>query len=347
MADTVTIRDVARRAEVSVGTVSNYLNRNKRITPGTTARIEQAISDLGFIPNVAVRVMRGRRSPVLGFVVPDATNPFFTEIGRGVEDVAFIAGLVVVTCNTHGDEERERHYMQALTEMRVAGVLVTPMSPFDDQLDKFAESGGTVVLIDEPPRTSNFSSISVDDLTGAEMAVSHLLDLGHRDILFVGGPAGPRQITDRYTGALKAIQARADEGLTLRRFDASGTTTEARGAVADHILQEPNRPTAVFCANDLIALAVQGALQRRGLTIPDDIAIIGYDDIPSAQLASPPLSSVRQPQYDLGRQAAELVLREAAGSSSVRQHTVLQTELVARESTTPIQGQPRNSGVRG
>lgn len=330
---TATVRDVALLAKVSLGTVSNYLNDRKPIAPATRQRIDAAIEELAFVPNSASRIMRGQRSTAIGFVIPDAGNPFFAEVARGVEDVALDAGLVIVTCNTQGDPAREKHYLRALAEMRVTGALVTPTTESRASLEALRAAGAAVVLIDHPHQGLELSAVDVDDELGGELAMRHLIERGHRELLFVGGPDGAVQFDARYRGAQQAVAAAGLDPSTLRRIDATAETIAARAEVGLRILELDRRPTGIFAGNDLIALAVQTSLGRNGVHAPDDVAIVGYDDTDNAQLALVPLTTVRQPMYDIGREAARLLLDEAASGRSADRHIQFKPRLVVREST--------------
>ncbi|QNA93534.1 LacI family transcriptional regulator [Microbacterium sp. Se63.02b] len=204
-----TIRDVAHAAGVSVGTVSNFLNDTKPIAPDTRQRIEETIARLGFVPNNASRVMRGHRSLAIGLIVPDSPDPFFTDLARGVEDKARESGYVVVACNTDGIDAREISYVRALTEMRVAGAIVMPTSlaTVAPHLQRLRQSGGRFVLLGEASSDIDACTIAFDDFAGGRAAADHLLALGHREILFVGGPGGERQISERLAGARAALEA--------------------------------------------------------------------------------------------------------------------------------------------
>jgi len=334
-----TIRDVAKAAGVSIATVSNYLNETKTISPATRSRIEKSIAGLEFVPNSASRVMRGQRSPAIGYVVPDGLNPFFAEVARGVEDAALRAGYVIVTCNTEGDPERERRYLTALAEMRVMGVLITPTDSATDQLDVLRRGGASVVMLDHPSPDSQFSSVVVDDVAGGRMAMDHLLELGHRDILFIGGPGREDQVQNRLFGARGALESAGLDPDSLGWMSSTGTTAIARAEVGERLLQLPTLPTALICANDLIALAVQSNLARNGIRAPDDISIVGYDDIDHAQLAEVPLTTIRQPMYELGNRAARMLFEPAGDIPESHQFT---PALVVRSSTgAPALRDPR------
>lgn len=328
-----TIREVARLAEVSLGTVSNYLNDNKPIAPETRERIESAIEQLGFIPNAGVRVMRGGRSHAIAFLIPDSGNPFLVEVSRGIEDVAIGARHVVVTCNTDGDPDREEHYARVLSEMRVVGAVVMAMSAGETALRRLEASGAPVVLLGGGSHGFGFPGIDVENTHGGYLAMRHLLSLGHRDIVFVGGPGAEPQIDDRYLGCLRAYDEYGIDRARLRRVTAEGNSTTARREVAERIADGVSEVTAAFCANDLIALTLQSVLLQRGISVPGRFSVIGYDDIDGAAMAPVPLTTVHQPQYELGRAAAELVLALAAGESAAGRTRSFEPELVVRSST--------------
>lgn len=332
MAKTSTIRDVAALAGVSIGTVSNYLTGKKPVSQPAGERIASAIQKLRFVPNTAVRVVRGGRAPAVALVVPDAANPFFAEVARGVDEVASRHGMVVITCNTNSSIERERFYLRNLSEMRIRGVLVTPVSEESEHIRQFQDAGGTVVILDSPSRSFTAPAVAVDDYSGGRLAVDHLVDTGHQNIVFVGGPGGGAPVEQRFIGARSAWTDRGRNPQDLVRIDVTGTSSRDRAAAADQILRMGRRPSAVFCANDLIALAVLGRLSRLGVRVPEDIAVIGYDDIDAAELASVPLSSVSQPQFDLGHKAAEILIEAESATASV-EDVVFIPKLVIREST--------------
>lgn len=329
MAKPATVKEVARLADVSTGTVSNYLNHSKPIAPRTRARIEEAIEQLGYIPNAGVRVVLGQRSPALAFLIPDSRNPFLAEVARGIEDVAVSAGYVVVVCNTNGDVSREEHYAQALSEMRVAGVVAMAMSAGEPALRRLESSGARVVVVGERSGPG-FIGIDLDNELGGYLAMRHLLELGHRRIAFVDGPGAQPQTEDRFRGARRACRERGLTDASLIRLQAEGNTTAARIAVARQVLQL-HGVTAAQCANDLIALSLRSVCLESGIGIPDDLAIIGYDDVEEAASLPVPLSTVRQPQYELGVTAARLILDHVDDAESVAPS--FHPELIVRGST--------------
>lgn len=335
MAERATIRDVAEVAGVSVGTISNYLTSKKAISARARERIESAIAELGFIPNSAVRVMRGQRNNAIGFMIPDSSNPFFSEVARGVEDVAIAAGYVVVICNTNGDDGRENHYARALSEMRVVGAIATPLSASEKNLRQLATSGASIVLLGSGEQPLAFSSVDVDDVEGGYLAATHLIERGHRDVVFFGGPGADPQIHARFEGLKRGFLGASLDPALVRRVDATGSSTAARLEGARQVVAMSPRPTAAFCANDLLAIALEAELHRAGIRVPEQFEIIGYDDIDSAQTAPIPLTTIRQPQFEIGKAAATLLL-ERAKEDGPNQHISFSPRLIERESTRAL-----------
>ncbi|UPK75485.1 LacI family transcriptional regulator [Nocardioidaceae bacterium SCSIO 66511] len=328
------IKDVAAEAGVSLGTVSNVLNRPDRVSEKTRARVEQAMEHLGFIRNESARQLRAGRSRTLAYVMLDVANPFFTDVAQGIEDVANERDMSVILCASRNDAEREQRHLRQLQQQQVHGILITPVEPASPLLDEIARTT-PLVIVDRTRGDEAFSSAAADDLEGGRLAVEHLLDLGHTSIAYVGGPSTLGQVRDRYEGARKAVvEAGLDESALVE------ITTPALGfadgrAAGERLAGMPRkrRPTAAFCANDLVAL---GLLQHAILTgrgVPDDLAIVGFDDIDFAAAAAVPLTSVRQPRSALGRAAAELLLDEATDPGLGHRQLSFTPELVARAST--------------
>ncbi|MEV0404093.1 substrate-binding domain-containing protein [Actinoallomurus sp. NPDC050550] len=326
------IREVAQRAGVSPGTVSNVLNRPERVAAATRARVEQAIRELGFVRNGSAATLRAGQSRAIGLVVLDVGNPFFVAVARGVEDVVSDRDHAVILCNSGESPEREGRNLRVLAEQRVRGVLITPTDEDLSRLDLLRQRGVAVVLVDHPA-TGDVCSVSVDDVAGGDLAVAHLLDRGARRLAYVTGPLAIRQCADRRKGARRALRtaglpARALEDVVVPEMNASG------GALAAEKLLAGDLPDAIFCANDLLALGVLRALSQAGVRVPEDVALIGYDDIEFSSAAAVPLSSIRQPTYQLGKIATELLLDECdAPAGHAHQQIMFQPELVIRESS--------------
>jgi LacI family transcriptional regulator len=322
-------------AGVSVGTVSNVLNRPDTVSGPTRERVQDAIAQLGFVRNESARHLRAGSSRTIGLVVLDIANPFFTDMARAVEDVAGEHGLAVLLCNSAGDQARESRYLELLTEQRVQGVLITPTAELSPDLEGARSRGVPLVLVDRRAPGPDQCSVAVDDVLGGRLAAGHLLERGHRRIAFVGGSSGLPQVQERHAGVVAAIRETTGSDDSLTVLSPSGLTVAGGREAAERIIGLPaaRRPTAMICANDLLALGVLQEMVRHGFAVPDDMAIVGYDDIDFAAAAALPLSSVRRPRYELGRRAAELLLEEASDESHRHQQPVFEPQLVVRESS--------------
>jgi LacI family transcriptional regulator len=337
------VKDVATRAGVSVGTVSNVLNRPHLVSDGTRQRVLDAIAALGFVRNESARHLRNGLSRTLAYLLLDPRNPFFTDVARGAEDAARAAGLALFLCNSEEDPAREAEYLDILLEQRVRGVLITPVEHSADRLRTMAQLGVPVVLLDRLANDpSAWCSVSVDDVEGGDLAVTHLLELGHTRIAYVGGPHSIVQVEDRHRGALRAFGRAGvpDDQLVVLE---TGALTVAEGRRAgERLLGLPSRrrPTGAFCANDLLAIGFLQEMIQQGVAVPGEMAIVGYDDIDFASAAAVPLTSVSQPRYELGRRACELLLAEAdsnasgpSGPGHVHEQVQFIPELVVRASS--------------
>jgi LacI family transcriptional regulator len=343
----VSIKTVAEHAGVSVGTVSNFLNRPDALSPSTRERVREAVETLGFVRNESARHLRAGRSRTVGLVVLDIANPFFTDVARGVEDAANEAGLSVILCNSDGDAAKEGRYLDILAEQRVRGVLIVPADGDQRRIDALRARGVPVVLLDRRATRAAQCSVSVDDVAGGRTAVEHLLGLGHLRIAYVGS-GDARQVADRRRGANEAVCAAAD-GATLGVIGTPSLNVAGGRAAGLGIAAAPrsSRPTAVFCVNDLVALGVLQALTREGLDVPGDVAIVGYDDIDFASAAAVPLTSIRQPRQQLGRAGAELLVEEAQGGAHRHRRVVFGPELVVRDSSAPRARRRRQTAPTG
>ncbi|MBE1537314.1 LacI family DNA-binding transcriptional regulator [Actinomadura algeriensis] len=340
---TVGIKQVAAHAGVSPGTVSNVLNRPERVAEATRARVEQAIVELGFVRNGSASTLRAGHSSTIGLMVLDLANPFFTDLARGVEDVASERGYAVILASSAESDERERRNLRVLAEQRVRGVLLTPVGDDGANADTLRDRGVPVVLLDHPTPRANQCSVAVDDVAGGELAAGRLLDDGARTLAYVAGPSVLRQCADRRKGALRALKAAGLARDTLREVTVPAMNARSGQEAARRLLADGRPlPDAVFCANDLLALGVQRELLQAGVKVPTDVAIMGYDDIEFSAAAAVPLSSVRQPTYQLGRIATELLLEECddEGAGHAHQQVMFQPELVVRESSRPA-GAPK------
>ncbi|TDE15835.1 LacI family DNA-binding transcriptional regulator [Jiangella asiatica] len=328
------IREVAQLAGVSIGTVSNVLNRPEVVAERTRRRVQDAIDRLNFVPNRGAADLRSGRSRMIGLVVPDITNPFFAEVARGAVDAAGESNVAVVLCNSDQDPAKEDRYLDVLEEHRVAGVVINPLAAIPDRLAALRDRGSRVVCVHRSVRTSEFCSVAVDDVEGGRIATEHLLSLGARSVALVNGPVSLRPCADRRRGARQAIKAAGLPADALTEVTAASMTINDGVEAAGQLLKGPALPDAVFCTNDLLAIGVTRRLTRAGIAVPGDVPVAGYDDIDLAAEATIPLTSVGQPKYGLGYRAAQLVLAEIAEDEGHRhERVVFHPQLTVRDSS--------------
>ncbi|NHI16566.1 substrate-binding domain-containing protein [Microbacterium excoecariae] len=329
----VRIRDVAQRAGVSVGTVSNVLNRPDEVSPDSVERVERAIRELGYVRNDAARQLRAGVSATVGFVVLGSQNPFYNDVVRGAQDEAAAGGLAMLSGSSDEDEARQKLYLDLFRQQQVRGILLAPYGDVLADLRRLKRAGIATVLVDRFSADHEFSSVSLDSVAGGRLAMEHLIARSRRRAAFVGGPFGLRQVSDRLEGARAAAD---DAQVSLEVVPTSGMTLEDGLAAGERLLARPRRerPDAILAANDLIAIGLLQSLVEGGrLLVPGDIALVGFDDIPFAAAAAVPLTTVRQPGRQIGRTALRMVLEEVSDPLSLPRQTVFPPELVVRRST--------------
>jgi LacI family transcriptional regulator len=330
------MRDVARTAGVSVSTVANVLSRPAIVALGTRRRVEQAIRRVGYVPNGPARQLRGLPSPIVGSVIMDLANPFFAELNRGVEDRLADVGCLVLACSTDLQPAKEEQLLDLLQEQAVRGIIISPIGPDPTVLLEIGRRGTPVVLVDHPRGRLDLCAVAVDDVLGGQLAAEHLLSLGHRRIAYLGGTVEPGTVTRRREGVRQALAATGldpDEALLdLRVSIHPPPLVDAAAAAVEQILAARPSPTAVICLNDTAALGVLQGLDTAGVRVPQDISVVGYDDLRFAARLAPPLTTVNQPKYQLGRAAADLLLDEAR-PDHVHREIRFPPSLVVRSST--------------
>ena len=329
------IRDVAQLAGVSVGTVSNVLNKPDEVSPDSIARVQKAIDELGYVRNDAARRLRAGVSSTVGFVVLDGQNPFFNEVVRGAEDEASKNGIAILVGNTDEDTARQDKYLDLFEEQRVRGVLIAPYGDVNARLRQLKERDIPAVLVDRVNVDGSFSAVAVDSVAGGQIAAQHLIDTGRRRIAFVGGPFDLRQMRDRLEGARVAVE-NSDFDVELEVVTTSALTVQEGVLAGARIMarSRQQRPDALFAGNDLIALGLLQSLVVQGkLLVPNEISLIGFDDIAFAGAAAVPLSSVRQPSRMIGQTALRVLLEESEDPTMIPRQTAFRPELVIRAST--------------
>lgn len=329
----VGIREVAALAGVSVSTVSNVLNRPDRVSAAAAARVREAIETLGYVPNLPARQLRAGRSATIGMAVFNTAIPFFNQLIFGAETVAEQAGLAVMVGNSYESVARQERHLSIFEQYRFDGVLVTPVTADLSQLRRLRHRGIPAVLVDARDDAGEFDSVWLDDVTGGRLATRHLLDVGCLRICFVGGPMSIRQNADRLAGCRAAVAAQAAAALTV--IEGEGVGMRFGREVGERIAAMPagERPDGVFAASDLEAVGVMQSLLRAGIRIPDEVAIIGYDDSDFADNAAVPLTSIRQPGHAMGENAVNLLIARLADPDALVRQDRFDAELIVRDTT--------------
>jgi LacI family transcriptional regulator len=326
-----TIQDVAKRAGVAPMTVSRVINNSGYASTDVRERVLAAISDLGYVPNTLARSLRIRRTHTIALILTDITNPFFTTIARGVEDAANAAGYTVIFGNTDESEEKEARYLDMIQQKRVDGILLVPAGGSEQPVENIRQVGTPLVVIDRRIPGEKVDVVRCDTEAGAYQLTRMLLDLGHHQIAMLTGPATVSTAEDRAAGFRRAMQE-AGETAPLVLY---GSFTQDSGyANARKALVMPIRCTAMIAANNFIAIGALKAIRAAELEVPEDVAMMGFDDLPSAMVIEPFLTVAVQPAYEMGHRAAELLISRLNGDEiSPPQEILLPLDLVIRQSS--------------
>lgn len=330
-----TIKDVARLAGVSPMTVSRVINGSGYASQEARSRVERAVAEIGFVPNALARQLRSKRTRTLALVISDITNPFFTTIARGVEDIAAANDFAVMFCNTDESDAEEMAYLQMLIERHIDGVLLVPASDSGKSLRLLRAHRVPVVVLDRRVSSPRVDQVRSDSEAGAYQLVRHLIELGHRRIAMLTGHRTISTSVDRAAGhrrALAEVGIEHDDRLVLYE----GFGVEAGYRMACQILDLHPRPTALFAANNFIAFGAIRALREQGVPIPEAMSLVAFDDLPSDWLIDPFLTVVDQRAYEMGERGAELILeRVAGGGRPARQSIILPVDFIVRRSSAP------------
>ena len=336
-----TISDVAQRAGVSAMTVSRVVNNSGYSSREARARVEAAITELGYVPNALARQLRSKRTKTLALVVSDISNPFFTTIARGVEDVAVRHGFSVMFCNTDESEKVEARYLLMLIERQVDGVLLVPARSSGTSFQLLQAHHMPVVVLDRRVAARNVDSVLCDSEEGAHALTRHLVDLGHRRIAVLTGRRDVSTSVDRVAGCRRALEeaglALDDRLVHYGGFNFGGLNQADGHRMAEEVLAaEGERPTAIFAANNFIAFGAIRALREAGVRVPEDMSVVAFDDLPEGWVAEPFLTVAAQPASEIGRRAAAMLLDRISGDLDASgESIVLPVELIIRRSSGP------------
>lgn len=334
----VTIADVAKRAGVSQTTVSHALSGKRPVAPQTQARIAQVIKDLNFRPSALARSLRVQYTQTIALVIPDITNPFYPTIARGLQDILIQSGYYVFICNTESAIDQEITFLTEAISRHVDGIVLASHYDRTNALQEFLDEKIPLISLESSINLPNVDIVSSDDYQGARHAIEYLLQKGHRRIGMIGSSQHHPTYEIRkagYRDALLVAGIPYDENIVVQKDFTRSGGLEATQYLLDqfkHTLRE-NRPTALFCANDMVAIGAMDAIRKGGLSIPDDIAIVGYDDIEAAALIHPALTTVLNPAYKIGQTIGQLLLERIRGTyHGPSRHITIPYQFIQRES---------------
>jgi LacI family transcriptional regulator len=328
------MQDVANHAGVSLGTVSNTINSPDKVREKTRLRVQASIDALGFVRNDAARSLAAGTSSTIGLIIVDMGNSFFVDIARGAEAAVRDRGMNLLIANSDIDLAKQMNYLDVFEQARVAGILLAPLDTPQAGSARSKTVSRPMVLVNYASEDGSYSSVVVDEREGGYLAAKHLIGLGRRNLVFAGGPSLLKAVTERWEGVCRAVDESA--GATLRRVETTGLNIRHGRRAAEEILALPGgRPNGIVAASDLVAVGCIQVLEREEhLAVPEDIAIVGYDNNHFASESSTPVSTISQPGEEMGRAAAEILLAEIETRGAAEKLAlVLEPHLVARRST--------------
>lgn len=324
------IRDVAKQAQVSVGTVSNVLNRPTQVSEETRLKVRNAIDMLGFIPTVAMK-SKSTESTVIGVILPLSNNPFYEELTQGIEDAIDEAGLTVLIGYSREDAAIELKIITSMINAGFKGVIVTPVGPRNQVFEKFIESNVRVAYISQTDEQPEQCSVSIDQVRGGYIGIEYLHSLGHTKILWVSGPDRHHQSNQRFVGI---TQAAADLGIEISVMKSESLDILSGEQIASKIIAAGALPDAIFAGNDALAMGIINYFNLKGIDVPGTVSILGYDNTSYAESGLIPLSTVSQTPYQLGAtMGRQMIVELSAGENHVHQHVVFQPQIIERAST--------------
>jgi LacI family transcriptional regulator/LacI family repressor for deo operon, udp, cdd, tsx, nupC, and nupG len=334
-----TLEDVAREADVSVSTVSRVFNKPEKVRPETRTEVKRAVDILGYQPSRVARRLRLKdgKASLIGLVIPDIQNPFFADVSRGVEDVAQEHDYALILSNSDEDPDKQRLAVDTLKTEDVDGVIVPPVSMDDPNVKRLLDSDIAVVCVDRRMEDVRVDTILSDNRRGAYEATTHLLDLGHRRIGFVGGIPRISTSIDRREGYEQALRDH-DVPIDPALIKESDSRRERGKYLTRELLALDRPPTALFTGNNLTTLGALSALNTQGVRVPEEMSVVGYDDVPWAMALNPPPTVIGQPGYEMGSRAAQILLEQFDSPNRSPTVVTLQPKLIDRQSCAPPDG---------
>lgn len=329
------MREVAERAGVSVTTVSHVINNTRTVSPETRLRVQEAMQTLGYQPNVLARSLRRGITHTIGIILPDSANPYFAEVVRGIEDSSFEQGYSVILCNSDNDLDKEHHYTNVLVEKQVDGIIFVAAGLSAENIQTLQDRGIPLVLVDRFVPDVQVDNVLADNQQGGWLATRHLIELDHRAIACIAGPGGVRPSRERIDGYRQALES-AEINFNPGWIVEGDFQYESGYIGAMKLFDQHPLPTAIFACNDLMAIGAYRFAHENNLRVPEQLSIIGFDDVRLAAYTNPPLTTIRQSKHKMGSRAATLLLERIANRDLEARQEVLDTQLVIRGSTAPV-----------
>ncbi len=327
------LKDVAKKAEVSIATVSRVINKTGKVDTTTEYRVNSVIKELNYKPSTVAQRLRNQnnKSRLIGLILPDIQNPFYVDVIQGVEELVWKEGYAVVIGNFSQDEKKEQLYLDIFQSESVVGFIVAPASGTDKKVKELIKTGSRVVCVDRGMNDDSTDVVLMDNEKGAFEAVNHLIKLGHRKIAIIAGSKNIPTTNQRIQGYKNALECHNIP--VVDDYIVSKDSTQKSGVkLTEYLLKSPDPPTAIFTGNNLITLGALETIHKSGLKIPDDVALIGFDDMPWSYALNPPLTAVRQSGFEIGQRAAELLLQRIQKPDGAIAKLILKTQLIIRQS---------------
>lgn len=331
-----TIKDVAALAGISYTTVSHVVNKTRPVSEEVRLKVEAAIKSLDYVPSAVARSLKAKTTATIGLLVPNSLNPYFAELARGIEDYCERNGYCVILCNSDDNPDKQRSYLRVLLEKRIDGLIVASAGGDSGLAQGLAGVKTPMVIVDRGLEGVDADLVRIDHEYGAYLATRHLLELGHRDIATIGGPASTSVAQMRQAGFRRALKEAGVEVSPSRMLESDFTSTGGYSAAS--VLLERNPPSAIFAGNDMIGIGVLRAAAERNVRVPAELSVIGFDDIQMSRYVYPALTTVGQSILQLGEMAAEVLLRRIATPALATDQRIVTPSIVLRESTAPLSG---------
>jgi len=333
-----TLKEVAKKAGVSITTVSRVINGSSKVNGETRERVQKAMIQLDYQPNRVAQRLRASsgQSKLLGLIIPDIQNQFYSNIVRGIEDVTYGHDYAVILCNSDENPNKERFYLEVLKSESVDGIILPPIHQFGEEIESIIELGIPIVCVDRKLMRKKVDTVVIGNEKGGYDAVSHLIEQGHKKIAILTSSLQFSSFDERQKGYERALK---ENGIEIdKRLIKEGDprSSETARELTDELLSLDSPPTAIFATNNLMTLGVLESVNKHEMQIPDDISIVGFDDLPWAKAISPPLTTIKQPAYEMGQKAAELFFQRVENPSREPELVIMEPKLIVRESTAKL-----------